>query len=970
MHRVLIFLLLFIYFFMPAGAQNTIGLPDIINYNSLDFHASADIRCIRQGKNGILYMANNDGLLTFNGRYWKLHRLPNKAEVRSLAVDTTGKIYVGGHDEIGYFFPAANGTLEYHSLKHLIPPVDHQFADIWDIIIAGDVVYFRTIESIFELKQNHITFFDAPGGWLMMTWANNKLYTTDRTKGLLTLNKGNWEPACNNLPTPGLRIKDITAYKGDTLLVASLNNGLFLLYNHTLAPYKTSIDAILQNDRINCAWKIADNQYAIGTIGNGLFIIDEKGRLFQRFSRSEGLQNNNIFCLFPDNDRNLWLGLENGIDLVNYNTSLRHIYPDKNSQVSGSAITVFNNQLYVGTSNGLFTLPVNPAEKDLSANSGAFTEVAHTKGQVWGLQEVNKQLLMAHQDGAFLISNGNATPLADKQGTWSFLPLQPDAGYQQQIMAGAYTGLLLLSYNSGPQPNNIVKVDSLYESMRFLATDHSNIIWGSHPYRGIFRMELSPDKKTVLGKTILTQKDGLPASTNNYVYRVKNRIAIATEKGVYEYNAATRKMAPSAYFKPFFKEMPVRFLTEDKDGNIWFVSNQLIGVVDFNHPADSTYFSMIWFPTLPAQAGSSPGYIYPYDKENIFICSSKGIYHINYQQYMNASNHLSVLLSGVTALSPKDSLIFGGYTPSGADNTPMVRLPKRWNSFHFEYTANVYSQKDNIEFSCKLSGFDQDWSDWSQRTEKDYTNLSYGVYTFSVRARNNTGTISEAVSYTFEVLPAWYQTWWAYTACVLAALGLLFGLLQQHKKRVRHLEVQHAAAQKQLHYLHQLELYKNEKEMIALQNDKLASEVNLKNKELATITMHMVNRGKLVARIREELSLLLKKTGLSNAASEFKPILRLLEDAEKGDKDWEQFAAHFDEVHHNFLSIIKKKYPILSPTDLKLCAYLKLNLSSKEIAQLMSISVKGVEISRYRLRKKLQLETTVNLFDFLINVTA
>ncbi|MGO4290753.1 ligand-binding sensor domain-containing protein [Chitinophaga sp. RAB17] len=966
MHRVLIFLLLFICLSIPAGAQQTIGLPDIINYNSLDFHASADIRCIRQGSNGILYMANNDGLLTFNGRYWKLHRLPNKAEVRSVAVDPTGKIYVGGHDEIGYFFPAANGTLEYHSLKHLIPPVDHQFADIWDIIIAGDVVYFRTIESIFELKQNKITFFDAPGGWLMMAWANQQLYTTDRTLGLLTLKNGKWEPACNNIPTTSLRIKDITAYKGDTLLVASLNNGLFLLCNNTLLPHKTSIDPVLQNDRINCARKIADNQYAIGTIGNGLFILDEKGRLFQRFSRSEGLQNNNIFCLFPDKDRNLWLGLENGIDLVNYSTSLRHIYPDKNNGVSGSAITVFNHQLYVGTSNGLFTLPVNPEEKDLSANSGTFTEVAHTKGQVWGLQEVNKQLLMAHQDGAFRISDGQATPLADKQGTWSFLPLSPGANSQQTVIAGAYTGLLLFPYTNGILSDNIIKIDSLYESMRFLATDN-NIIWGSHPYRGIFRMELSPDKKKVIHKTILTQKDGLPAGTNNYVYHVKNRIAIATEKGVYEYNATTHKMAPSAYFKPFFKDMPVRFLTEDKEGNIWFVSNQLIGVVDFNHPADSSYFSLIWFPTLPAQAPASPGYIYPYDKENIFICSSKGIYHINYLQYMNASTHLNVLLSSVNALSPKDSLIFGGYTGTAKEN--MAQLPKQWNSFHFEYTANVYPQKDNVEFSCKLSGFDRDWSDWSPRTEKDYTNLSYGTYTFSVRARNTTGNISDAVSYTFEVMPAWYQTGWAYAAYVLLALGLIFGLLEQHKKRVRHLQQQHATAQKQLNYLHQLELYKNEKEIIALQNDKLSSEVNLKNKELATITMHMVNRGKLVSRIREELSLLLKKTGLSNAGSEFKPILRLLEDAEKGDNDWEQFAAHFDEIHHNFLHIIKKKYPILSATDLKLCAYLKLNLSSKEIAQLMNISVKGVEISRYRLRKKLQLETTVNLFDFLINVT-
>lgn len=968
MYRVLIFLLLLTGLHLRLGAQHTIGLPEIINYNSNDFHTGAGINCIRQGNNGILYMASNDGLLTFNGRYWKLHRLPNKAAVRSLALDSSGRIYAGGHDEIGYFFPGSNGNLAYHSLKHLVPSVGHQFADIWDIIISGDAVYFRTVESIFELKNNRITFFDAPGGWLMMAWANGLLYTTDRSMGLLFLQNGKWEPACRNIPTTGLRISSIAPYRSDTLLVTSLTNGLFLLYNKTLVPYKTNIDPLLLNDRVNCARKIAENQYAIGTTGNGLFIIDGQGRLFRHFSRNEGLQHNNIRCLFADNDRNLWLGLENGIDLVNYSSPLHHIYPDRNNQVSGSAITVFNQQLYVGTSNGLFALPLNPQEKDLSANSGTFTEIKNTRGQVWSLQEVNQQLLMGHQDGAFMISNGSAIQLSGKQGAWSFLPLQPDAPSQQQVLAGAYTGLLLLDYGNGSRPESIVKLDSLYESMRFLAADH-DIIWGSHPYRGVFRMELSADKKTVVHKTIFTQKDGLPAGTNNFVYRVKNRIAIATEKGVYEYNSASGRMQPSAYFKPFFKEMPVRYLTEDKEGNIWFVSNQLTGVVDFNHPTDSSYFSLTWFPGLPAQAGTSPGYIYPYDKENIFICSGKGVYHINYRQYMNAGTRLGVLLSSVTALSPKDSLIFGGYIVPRTGQLPLVRLPKKWNSFHFEYAANIYPQKNNIEFSCKLSGLDREWSDWSPRTEKDYTNLSYGTYTFSVRARNNTGNISGTVSYTFEVLPAWYQTGWAYAGYLLAAAALLLWLFRLHRKRLQHLEAQHEAAQKQLHYLHQLELYKNEKELITLQHDKLASEVNLKNKELATITMHMVNRGKLVARIREELLLLLKKNTLPGAAGEFKPVMRLLEDAEKGDSDWEQFAAHFDEVHHNFLSIIKKKYPALTATDLKLCAYLRLNLSSKEIAQLMNISVKGVEISRYRLRKKLQLETTVNLFDFLLKVT-
>ena len=100
-------------------------------------------------------------------------------------------------------------------------------------------------------------------------------------------------------------------------------------------------------------------------------------------------------------------------------------------------------------------------------------------------------------------------------------------------------------------------------------------------------------------------------------------------------------------------------------------------------------------------------------------------------------------------------------------------------------------------------------------------------------------------------------------------------------------------------------------------------------------------------------------------ADDLKKVIRLLNEAKKLDNDWDQFAVHFDHVHANYLSNLKDRYPNLSPSDLKLCAYLKLNLSSKEIAQLLNITPRAVEVSRYRLRKKLGLKPEVNLFDFL-----
>ena len=160
---------------------------------------------------------------------------------------------------------------------------------------------------------------------------------------------------------------------------------------------------------------------------------------------------------------------------------------------------------------------------------------------------------------------------------------------------------------------------------------------------------------------------------------------------------------------------------------------------------------------------------------------------------------------------------------------------------------------------------------------------------------------------------------------------------------------------------------KTEKEIIKLKNEKLESEIQHKNKELASSAMHLVQKGELIGKIKEEILRLKKTSASEKLVEDLKKLIKILGEEEKLDDDWEHFAMHFDKVHSDFLIAMKEHYPALTANELKLCAYLRMNLSSKEIAQLMNISVRGVEISRYRLRKKLGIPTETNLFNFLLN---
>lgn len=942
--------------------QSAIGLPAIKNYRNTDYHAAIEVWDIAQDKNDLLYFANNDGLLTFDGAYWKTYPLPNKATIKSLAIDPSGKIYVGGQDEVGYFSPGSNGILSYHSLKEKLPKVAQQFADIWSIVIMKDEVFFRTIESIFQLKNNEMHTFDAPGGWRLMTLADSRLFAEDKTKGLLVFKDGQWVEACGKKPDAPLRITGILEYKKDTLLVTTLKHGLYLLTGNNLIPKATPGDPLLKNDLINNAKKIGEDRYAIGTAAGGLLIIDSNGSPIQRFSSVEGLGNNNVLRVFTDNASNLWLGLENGIAIIHYNSPVKHIYPVKGNQLKSNAVRIFDGKLFVGTSNGLYSVPLDPSQKDVSTVKGNFTEVTNTKGQVWSLEEINHELLEGHRDGAFVIRNNDAIPISTGQGVWGFKSLSSAGG---AIIAGTYTGLRRIGYEKGRLKEG-PKVNDLYESLPVIAVDDSNTVWASQPYRGVFSNPVPADPAAATHFTHYTRQQGLSSDLNNSVQIIDQKVIVATEKGVYEYQPASDRFVPSAFFNPIFQDTAVEYLKEDRDHNIWFVSNGRVGVIDRGKPSGSRPYSIIYFPELTSQTIKGAAYIYPYDKENIFIGSNNGVFHLNYSQYITSARELKVVLGSVKAIAEKDSLIFGGYDDSAQKP---VRQSNHWNSFHFEYASPFYAQPSNVEFSHQLAGFDKDWSEWSGRTEKDYTNLPYGKYTFSVRARDNLGNISQQASFTFIVDPAWYQTIWAYLLYLAIFILIGYLLLKFQQQRLALHRKQYEEEQERLKYLHSLELDRKAKGLIALQNAKLEGELQFKNKELATVTMHLVERGSLLSNIKDELLAVIKKLNIPGLPYEFRSVFKMISDTEKNDDDWNRFALYFDQVHNNFLSILKAKFPLLSSTDLKLCAYLRLNLTSKEIAQILNISLKGVEVSRYRIRKKLNLPTETNLYDFLLEIT-
>jgi DNA-binding CsgD family transcriptional regulator len=163
------------------------------------------------------------------------------------------------------------------------------------------------------------------------------------------------------------------------------------------------------------------------------------------------------------------------------------------------------------------------------------------------------------------------------------------------------------------------------------------------------------------------------------------------------------------------------------------------------------------------------------------------------------------------------------------------------------------------------------------------------------------------------------------------------------------------------------EVEKSEGELVAMRNDKLRADIKHKTSQLASATMHLVQKSEMLAKLKTDLNHL-SDNAPSGVKQQIKQVTRTIESDIQLDNNWDQFEIYFDQVHENFFKRLRQKYPELTPKDQKLCDYLRMNLSTKEIAPLLNISVRGVEISRYRVRRKLDIDSEMNLVVFVMDI--
>mgnify|MGYP001215051933 CR=1 FL=1 len=911
-------------------------LPPVQNFAPETYAAENQNWAITQGANDFIYVANNSGLLEYDGARWRVYDSPNKTIIR--AVEASGdRIYTGAYMEFGYWEPDQKGLLEYHSLienEELKLVEDEQF---WNIFTIDNLVLFQSLNRIYSYDtQNQSIEIFAPEGNITKAFQIDKsVYFQLEGQGLFQLQEGK-----------AVLISEDSFLKNDVLVgffkeedqyvMIMARSGFFSLQNDEVNALP--IPQSIQDAVIYSCQRLRDGSLMVGTISSGLIHLDKSFNVEYVLNQQRGLGNNTILYIEEDRDANVWLGLDNGVSVINSSTAFK-VFKD-NAGKLGSVYTAarVGDYLYLGTNQGLFY-------RNVQDKTASYQLIPGTKGQVWSLDKLGDDLFCGHHEGTFLVNEARVTQLAKIPGTWQVQWLDEARGLAMQ---GNYSGLYILQ-KTGDAWQLRNKISGFDISSRYFGMGADQAIYVSHEYKGVFKLTVNENFTEVLNYELISE---LPPAEKAGITPYKDRLFYVSQLGVYELSEQTKGFQlDSLLTKSFFESgtYTTGKLTYDRENDrLWAFNSQEISFLKPGILANE--FEINRF-ALPAKARRDiPGFenIAPIGNNVYLLGNSTGytLFDLNETR----EEGFTLRLRGVENGTRDGRLQF-------IIQDVEESFPNKQSNFRFMFSVPQYDKFRAVVYQYRLLGYYDEWSSWSPEASVSYENLPHGDYVFEVRARIGESYSENTISYPFTLKRPWYLSILAIVLYIITLFMLLAGIQIYNRRHYR----------KQKQRLidinnRKIELANSEKqrEIIRLENEKLQQDVDSKSRELAASTMNLVKKNELLSTIKKEL----EQTEPKNKNS----VIKIIDNNLDPKKDWEFFKEAFNNADKDFLKKIKRLHPKLTPNDLKLCAYLRLNLTSKEIAPLLNISVRSVEIKRYRLRKKMDLEREDGLVEYILSI--
>lgn len=919
--------------FLLSWVTQSQELPPVLNFSPNDYQAGNQNWMVSRADNGKVYVANSMGLLEFNGSRWDLYPVPNSTIVRAVKA-VGGKIFTGAYMEAGYWVNNSSGLLEYRSLLSKFPDEIQDGEQFWRIEALGKTVVFQSFEGLYlyHLERDTIQQVETPPGGPISNLfkVGTEIYFLIPGQGIFNINNG---VAILQISAEVLGGKEVVQIfgKDNDLQLVTRTGEIFSYNGESLARINFLLSERISGKSVFSALQLEDKSLLLGTVENGLYHVNEAGELLEHFNQENGLQNNTVLSLFLDENANVWAGLDNGLSILNLKSPFR-IFQDHVGRI-GTVYSSFQNEnfLYLGTNQGLYYR--RTGEENFSFISG-------TNGQVWSLQLIDDVLFCGHNNGTFVISEDKAQKISDRLGTWLVIDYEPKEGIYVQ---GHYNGFSFLE-RTGDNFRNLPMVKDFPHSSKYIVSEENGDIWISNEHKGVFRLNLNDSLTEIQQLKNYSFNEG--SGITSGIFKFDEQLYYSDIDEIFQYDKTTDSFVGDNALSAAL-------------GEVKRISGRMIAIEDKvlafgEHSIVSAGLSKL------EDGFTIKSYYLPQEYRSIPL-GYENLTRLQENEYMLGLVD-GYLLFDDTRKNVNDDYIIRieKITRAALDEEPVAvplgdtqKFNYSTNNLNFYFSIPEYKKFIIPFYSYRLKGLSEKWSEWGPQAYAGFENLRFGTYEFEVRGKVG-DQILPAASFQFIIARPWYLSNLAIAAYILMFLLLLYIIhlvnRKEHDKKIRENEK-----------VLKMQNLEAEQKIIRLQNEQLEKEMEGKSRELAVSTMSLIKKNEFLSSIREKLK-------NSESSTQVNSVIKTI-DKDISEKDnWNFFEKAFNNADKEFFKKIKSRHPDLTSNDLKLCAYLRLNLTSKEIAPLLNISVKSVEIKRYRLRKKMDLPHETNLVDYILEV--
>ncbi len=901
-----------------GGGMNDINrfIPGTIPVKSQNWEISRD------NVSGYVYFANSAGLIEYNGIKARIYPVPYRQGARSVYVNADGVIFTGSYEDFGFWRKDPSGVLSYTSLAASASVTEND--EIWNICEISHTIYFQSFTSVYVYDYNGVRRISAPSSMLFFFRVGDRFIAQSIDEGLYWFDGAEFRFIPGSEIFAEQKIHALIDFGQKEKWICTANDGIFLFDGDHFTPMENQISGYLKEATCNAGLSVNDSLLAFGTILRGLVLCDRSGRILEKFDYSNGLNNNTVLSLYLDEGKGLWAGLDDGANYLDTFSPVA-FYENSNGDL-GTIYTVIRDRdhLLLGTNHGLFATDIEKVD-----GSYRFTNlqiIPGTQGQVWKLSQYDGQILCGHNDGTFLVDGLKAVRISDVTGGWSVRQ------FGEHLVQGTYTGIVSFKRGSEGKWKFSARVGGYTEPTRFVEIDYLGYVWALHPQKGVYRLELNEEADSVTSSLFFSQAGDSARILSMAV--MNNQMVFIASDHIYGFDYERKDFFPVTSLEPGLGAfVRATQIIPFQKNSYWFVLDNRIAL--FNISRDLQAEKVLEFRHEYADLPWREQQVMSLDS-GILLIPTRQAFSIYDIERLSGSSEVSAL-----AVS---RLVFSG----GNGSTTIIPqsgverpVPSRANNLTV-YIANPSGFDREIrEYLYRITEMGDEW----YRTATDnfsLLNLKHGEYHLQVREAAGSG-VAEArfiIRRPF-ALSGWALALYLVAAAAIAAAGIMFfrSKLESHRRMIEY------------------EVGKN----------RLESELDYKSYELMLTLRYLIRKTDTLRELRDKL-----ETAKDSSAKMPVRFIREMEQIidhglDTQTEEWQNVMKNLKLSQEGFFRKLKTKCPALTPNDLRLCSYLRMNFTTKEIANLSNISTRAVEIARYRLRTKLNLRHDVNLTEFLIH---